>query len=395
MYLLIPPNGTNLKTRGAHATNRQEIKRHLEKLLEFGAISPILHASAYSQVLLVSKPDTKEKRLVLDYRALNECVGHMNWPLQNISNMSERIEALNPKKFAKFDMTKGYWQLDLAPAVRRATAFITWMEIFVWNRIPMGLQPAASYFQYCMLMIVLAGLAYVICEGYIDDIIVHGQDDSDLLVNLRQLFERCRQYRIAFNPKKKSKIGLDRIDWVGHQIDADSIHFSAEQLSEVAEYPTPVGAKGLRSYLGLANYFRDHVRHYADMERPMWDVLTKHDKSKKFQWSEFAERGFRQMQVAIRNCAKLHFLKDDPDASDYGYGAYLCQSVGDREYPVLFMSKRFHGAELNWKTQDKEYGAIYKALEKFQYLLYNNFILETDNKNLIFLNTATSPRVYR
>ena len=49
----------------------------------------------------------------------------------------------------------------------------------------MGLQPAASYFQYCMmLMIVLAGLAYVICEGYIDDIIVHGQDDSDLLVNL-------------------------------------------------------------------------------------------------------------------------------------------------------------------------------------------------------------------
>jgi hypothetical protein len=48
---------------------------------------------------------------------------------------------------------------------------------------PMGLQPAASYFQYCMLMIVLAGLAYVICEGYIDDIIVHGQDDSDSLVN--------------------------------------------------------------------------------------------------------------------------------------------------------------------------------------------------------------------
>ncbi len=95
------------------------------------------------------------------------------------------------------------------------------------------------------------------------------------------MFESCRQYRIAFNPKK-SKIGLDRIDWVGHQLDADGIHFSAEQLSEVAEFPTPVGAKGLRSFLGLANYFRDHVCHYADMERPMRDVPTKHDKSKKF-----------------------------------------------------------------------------------------------------------------
>jgi hypothetical protein len=65
---------------------------------------------------------------------------------------------------------------------------------------------------------------------------IHGQDDADLLVNLRQVFERCRQYRIAFNPRK-SKIGLDRIDWVGHQLDADGIHFSAEQLSEVAEFP--------------------------------------------------------------------------------------------------------------------------------------------------------------
>jgi hypothetical protein len=200
-----------VRPRNQSVEGQQEIKRHLEKLLECGAISPVLHASAYSQALLVSKPDTKEKRLVLDYRALNECVGHMNWPLPNIGHMIERIGALKPKKFAKFDMTKGYWQLGLAPAVRQATAFITWMGIFVWNRIPMGLQPVASYFQYCMLIIVLAGLAYVICEGCIDDIIVHGQDDSDLLVNLRQVFERCRQYRIAFNPQK-SKIGLDRID---------------------------------------------------------------------------------------------------------------------------------------------------------------------------------------
>ncbi len=191
---------------------------------------------------------------------------------------------------------------------------------------------------------------------------------------------------------------------MGHQLDAEGIHFSAEQLSEVAELPTPVGAKGLHSFLGLANYFRDHVRHYADMGRPMRDVLTKHDKSKKFQWSKLAERGFREMQVAIRDCAKLYFLKDEPDAqiilrtdaSDYGYGAYLCQIVGERAYPILFMSKSFHGAELNWKTQDKECGAICRALEKFQYLLYNrHFILETDNKNLTFLNTATSSRVYR
>ena len=140
------------------------------------------------------------------------------------------------------------------------------------------------------------------------------------------------------------------------QEEQNGINFSAEQLSEVAEFPTPVGVKGLRSFLGLANYFRDHVRHYADMESPIRDLLTKHDKFKKFQWSDLAECGFRKMQVAIRECAELYFLKDDPDAqiilrtdasSDYGYGAYLCQVVGECEYPVLFMGKSFRGAELN------------------------------------------------
>ncbi len=77
------------RPRNQSVEGQQEIKRHLEKLLVCGAISPVLHASAYSQVLLVSKPDTKEKRLDLDYRALNECVGHMNWPLLNISHMIE------------------------------------------------------------------------------------------------------------------------------------------------------------------------------------------------------------------------------------------------------------------------------------------------------------------
>ncbi len=160
----------------------------------------------------------------------------------------------------------------------------------------------------------------------------------------------------------------------------------------------------LRSFLGLANYFRDHVRSYATMENPLRAVLTHADKTKKFLWTTDAETAFLDLQQAIRNCAKLHFLVDDElaeivlrtDASDYGYGAYLLQLLNGIEHPVLFLSRSFHNAELRWKTQDKECFAIYKALEKFQYLLYNRkFILETDSRNLTFLNNAASSRVYR
>jgi hypothetical protein len=141
------------------------------------------------------------------------------------------------------------------------------------------------------------------------------------------------------------------------------------------------------------------------MEAPLRAVLTHADRTKKFIWTTAAETAFLDMQDAIRKCAKLYFLADDDDtslivlrtdASDYGYGAYLCQIIDKREYPVLFLSKSFKKSELNWKTQDKECYAIYKALEKFQYLLYNRmFVLETDSKNLTFLNNAPLSRVYR
>ncbi len=161
---------------------------------------------------------TDEKRICIDFRALNECIGHMNWALSNILHMVDQIGAKKPKLFAKFDMTKGYWQLELSAALRLATAFIT----FVWNQIHMVLKPASSYFQHCMMTtVVLAGLMYEICESYIDDIIVHAQHKDYMLKNLiRDVFESFRRYKIKLNPKK-SVIGLLMIELVGHQIDAE------------------------------------------------------------------------------------------------------------------------------------------------------------------------------
>ena len=119
--------------------------------------------------------------------------------------------ARKPKVFATFDMTKGYWQVGLASALMLATAFITAFSLYNWKRIPMGLQPASSYFQIVMTTIVLQGLMYRNCESYIDDMAVHGQDENVILVNLREFFEKMRRYNIKLNPNKK-KIGLTTVN---------------------------------------------------------------------------------------------------------------------------------------------------------------------------------------
>ena len=118
---------------------------------------------------------------------------------------------------------------------------------------------------------------------------------------------------------------------MGHEIDSTGITFSREKLSEVGDFPLPKTAKTLRSFLGLANYFRRHIDKYAIMELPMRGVLTRYDKSRKFEWTPEAEEAFQAMQIAIRNRPKLYFPSQEgrirlhTDASDYGIGAYLFQ----------------------------------------------------------------------
>ena len=93
--------------------------------------------------------------------------------MPHLHHMSQKVGGKIPRVFDKVDMTKGYYQLFIAEKVKAYTAFITFMDIFEWIRIPMGFKASASYFQAQMAKTVLARLVYIICKVYVDDILVH------------------------------------------------------------------------------------------------------------------------------------------------------------------------------------------------------------------------------
>lgn len=103
--------------------------------------------------------------------------------------MIHRIGSKKPQYFAVMDMTSGYHQVSLHAADRKYSAFVTFMGVYEWTRIPMGCKGAPSYFQQMMAAVVLAGLVFMLCEVYIDDVIVHGKSADDFICNLRQIFE--------------------------------------------------------------------------------------------------------------------------------------------------------------------------------------------------------------
>ena len=118
---------------------------------------------------------------------------------------------------------------------------------------------------------------------------------------------------------------------------------------------------------------------------------------------------FYELQKAIGNAQKLHFIDEKngeiflrTDASDYGIGSALFQvKIGDKskgeddvEIPIAFISKALVNEQLNWSVPEKEGYAIFYSFCKLEHLLRDvHFILQTDHKNLTYINYGNSARV--
>jgi hypothetical protein len=163
----------------------------------------------------------------------------------------------------------------------------------------------------------------------------------------------------------------------------------------------------VRAFLGLCNFFREHVRGHSLIDREIRKVVTDYDEKKRFTWTEPATAAFQELKSGIQNCAKLYFVDPagdlvlETDASDYGVGAYLYYTLPKSDdpkaqYPIAFLSKSLDARQQRWDTPEKEAFAIFLALKKWDHILRNvHFVLRTDHKNLTYLNFAGSAKVYR
>ena len=378
-----------------------ETQKQVEKLLKLRVIEPST-ASEYSHVHFVPKPTPGEWRFCLDFVRLNDATpGMEGWPIPNIRQMIDRIGRKKAKYFGVMDMTSGYHQAPLSKSAQVFTAFITFMGVYHWLRVPMGLKGAGTYFQRVIVTVVLVGILYISCELYIDDILVYGATEDEFIYNLKVVFLRFRKHLLTLNPAK-CKLGMSKIEYVGHVFDERGVTFSEAKRDKVLNFPLPERIKDLHSFLGLVNYFRDHVPNMSVKVKPLRSLMEGSDKRRKLTWTPDLEKLYYETRDEVGNCPKLFFVDEHApvtvmtDASDYGIGAYIFQKIDGREYPIIFVSKAFHGAQLNWATPEKEGYAIFYTLTNHEHLLKGiKFLLKTDHKNLTYINMEGSPKIKR
>jgi len=271
----------------------------------------------------------------------------------------------------------------------------------------MGPKGVPSYFQEKLQTEVFQGMIGDIVEVYIDDVIIWADTETQLIERIRLVLERLELYNISVNPEK-CHMGKTRIEFVGHTLDAEGLHFSPEKLRAVGELRLPTNQQELKSFLGVASYFRDHVENHANLSRDLQAMITPYHPRSRVKWTTSQTILFDKLKHAVVTCPKLFFLTNGApvylrtDASDYGIGAYLFQKVTDditgvtREHPVAFLSKALTGPQLRWSTIEKEAYAIYHAVTKWEYYLQDiHFILQTDHANLTFINANSKGKVQR
>ena len=248
-------------------TRAKELKRQIDVLVDVGGVRPS-RAHHYSHAFLVPKPDG-EWRFVLDYINLNYASKtNYSHPIPRIEEMLRRLGDKRPLYFAVVDLTAGYHQIPIAQESIHLTAFTCIWGIFEWLRLPMGLKGAASYFQQMMWSIVLVNLIARICESYLDDIIITGSTEDEFMTNLELVFERFINFNITLKASK-CRFGLSQVEYVGRLIDATGTHFTESKLDSILNIAKPITQKHLKSFLGLANWFREHVQNYSIIAIPL------------------------------------------------------------------------------------------------------------------------------
>ena len=362
---------------------QQEVSDFIDDQSRKGYIQP-LKSLQTSPVFFVPKKDGK-KRMVQDYRYLNEHTVKNNYPLPLIRQLSEKLQGA--KLFTKMDLRWGYNNVRIKEGNEWKAAFTCHRGSFESLVMYFGLCNSPATFQ-AMMNEIFADMEDVVVV-YIDDLLIFtksdDQEEHDRIV--LEVLQRLEEHDLFVKPKKCS-FQVKEVEFLGMTVSAEGIKMNDNKVQAILEWPTPKTVRGVRSFLGLANFYQRFIKDYAQVARPLND-LTKKDQS--FEWKDSQQTVFDTLKQRFTTAPIVAFpdidkqFRLETDASEFTTGAVLSILKDDKWHPVAYSSHSMSPKERSYSIADKEMLSVIRSLEEWRHYLEGanlQFEVWNDHANL-------------
>ena len=375
---------------------QDELEEQIKDLLAQGFIRP--SCSPYgAPVLFVPKKDGRW-RMCIDYRALNKQTVKDRYPLPRIDLLLDRLG--QARVFSKLDLAQGYHQIAMAEDSVEKTAFCTNIGQWEYLVMPFGLCNAPSTFQRLMNTVFEKELNSFILV-YLDDILVYSRSIGEHWAHLRHAFDRLRRAKL-YARLHKCEFLKDKVDYLGFEVGQDGIRTSPEKVRAILDWPRPLSVHDVRSFLGLASYYRKFIRGFSQLAKPLTD-LTREKIG--WQWDKREEQSFLALKAAMATAPVLRLPDFErqfvvtTDASDVAIGAILEQDFGSGLQPIAFSSRKLNPTEIRYSAYERELLGIVWAIGQWKHYFQgpHPIVIQTDHAPLRHLPSQTSvnSRVWR
>ena len=267
---------------------REEVRKFIQEQLRKGYIRP-LKSPQMAPVFFVGKEDGK-KRMVQDYRYLNEWTIKNNYPLPLISDIVENIGT--KKVFTKMDLRWGYNNVRIKKGDEWKVTFTTPEGSFEPTVMFFGLTNSLATFQAMMNEILRDLINTGKVAVFIDDVIVGTEMEEghdELVVEVIKRLEGNDLYVKL----EKYKWKVREIVFLGVVIGPEGIKMEEKKVKGVLDWPTPKCVKDMQKFLGLANYYRRFIKSFVSIARPLHDMVRK---DQKWNWTEKQEKVFKELK---------------------------------------------------------------------------------------------------
>ena len=395
-----------------------DVKNYINDLIVNGWIQE--SESSYASPIVCVRKKDNSLRLCVDYRKLNLKTIPDRQPIPRVQDLLDGLAG--QKYFTTLDMAKAYHQGYVQEYCRKYTAFSTPWALYEWLRIPFGLKNAPATFQRYINQS-LIGLRDRVCLAYLDDILCYGKTFEEHEQNLREVLLRLKS--------KGIKLRVDKCDfcktevwYLGRLVSQEGYRPDPEDTKALEKFRTPPKNVGeVRTLVGFLGYYRNYVRDFAKIMKPVYDLIKTekeskqsknsnlklnlkaksrvfgYDKRRVVPWSSELQKIVDDVIEIIQSPTVMAYPRFDLpfilncDASGFGLGAVLYQKQDNKMRVISFASRTLTDAEKNYHLHSGklEFLALkWSITDRFtDYLSYGPpFTVYTDNNPLTYVMTS-------